>query len=155
MEGCGPQDRSVTSVAPPPRGGAQGPERSSRRDAVHLAGLVVPWMVVGWLWWRVAQTATPGQLTLAVVLVLAVAAISLPLNFAWVVHNVRIFRRRGPRTGLTAPQGEYHVDWAQRPVTADWPAIRASAVVIVSPTAERKVFAPGETVGQAAPPLAR
>lgn len=136
-------------MTPPPGRAAQGPERSPRRDVWHLAFLVMPWGLVGWLWWRVGQTTTADQLVWAAVMVGAVAAVSLPLNFAWIQHNVRIFRRKGPRQGHTASDFHYRTDWTRRPVVADWPAVRTAATIVVTPTTERKVFAPGEIADDA------
>lgn len=132
-----------------PAGRALGPERSSRRDVWHLAFLVMPWALVGWLWWRVGQTTTADQLVWAAVMVVAIAAVSLPLNFAWILYNVRIARRKGPRQGRTAPDFDYRTDWARRPVVADWPAVRTAATIVVTPTTEHKVFAPGEIADEA------
>jgi hypothetical protein len=117
-----------------------GPERSEFRDVVHLCLLVVPWALVGWLWWRVGQTTTGDELLGAAALVLLVAAVALPLNLVWIIHNVRIFRRKGPRTGSAGSQMEYRTDWTGRPVEADWPAVRAAAAVAVTFTAQGKVF---------------
>jgi len=125
---------------PVSEGALQGPERSKRRDIAHLVVLVVPWAFVGWLWWRVGQTTTAGQLLSAAGLVVLLAAVSLLINFAWILHNVRIFRRKGPRTGRTTSELDYRMDWTRRPVVADWPAVRMAAVVVVSPAADFKMF---------------
>jgi len=87
------------------------------------------------------------RLGIAVGLVLILAAVSVSITFAWILHNLRIFRRKGTRQGLPAPALDYRADWTRRPVVADWPAVRAATVVIVSATSERKVFQPGAGVG--------
>jgi hypothetical protein len=111
-----------------------------------LVLLVVPWTFVGWLWWGVAHDTTLGQLLWAVGLVFVLAAMSLCVNFAWILHNVRIFKRKGPRKGLPASDLDYRQDWAGRPVEADWPSVRAAQVVVVFPTPEAKMFLPDEAV---------
>jgi hypothetical protein len=133
-------------------GAVQGPERSKRRDIAHLVLLVVPWVLVGWLWWRVGQTTAAKQLLAAMGLVVLLAAVSVLLNFAWILHNVRIFRRKGPRTGLRASELDYRMDWTGRPVVADWPAVRMAAVVVVSPAADFKVFLSGTRLSASALP---
>jgi hypothetical protein len=128
-----------TSSNPVP-GAAQGPERSGRRDLVHLVLLTMPWALLGWLWWRVAQSTAVEQLLTAVGMVLLLVGLALPLNLVWILHNVRIFRRKGPRRGLAIADLDYRTDWTRRPVVADWAVVRAAAVVVVHPTDERKVF---------------
>jgi len=137
---------------PVSQGALQGPERSSRRDIAHLVLLVVPWVFVGWLWWRVGQTTTAGELLKAAGLVVVLAAVSLLLNFAWILHNVRIFRRKGPRTGRATSKLDYRMDWTRRPIAADWPAVRMAAVVVVSPAADCKVFLSGTRTSASALP---
>ena len=117
-----------------------GPERSPRRDVAHLIVLVGPWTLAGWLWWRVAQATTAEQLLWALGLVLLLAAISVPLSFAWIQYNIRIFQRKGPRTGRPSPDLDYALDWNGRAVVADWRAVRAASVVIVQPSEDRKTF---------------
>jgi hypothetical protein len=139
-----PSLRTASGLAP------LGPERSKFRDVVHVCLLVVPWAFVGWLWWRVQQTTTGDELLMAAALIFLVAAVSLPLNVVWILHNVRMFRRKGPRAGSAALQVEYRTDWTGRPVEADWPAVRAAAAVAVAFTAECKVFLFEEVAGPCA-----
>lgn len=122
---------------------AQGPERSTRRDLAHLVVLVVPWAFFGWLWWRVALTTTAQDLLTATALVLLVAAVCLPVTLLWIAHNVRIFRRKGQRTGRPTVPIDYTTDWTRRAVVGDWGAVRAARIVVVEPGPDRKSFLPG------------
>lgn len=131
---------SRATTSPP---AAQGPERSARRDLAHLVILVVPWAVFAWLWWRVALSTTAEDLLTAAGLVLLVAVLCVPATLLWIAHNVRIFRRKGQRTGRPAAPIAYATDWTRRAVVADWEAVRAAGVVIVDPGAARKSFLPG------------
>ena len=134
----------TTALFPTPTPAAQGPERSARRDVVHLVLLVVPWAVFGWLWWRVALSTSAGALLDAVGLVVLVAVLCVPLTMLWIAHNLRIFRRKGERTGQPAAPFEYAADWTRREVVADWAAVRGARVVVVDPGADRKHFRPEE-----------
>jgi len=122
---------------------APGPERSTRRDLAHLVILVVPWAFFGWLWWRVALSTTAEELLTAAALVLLVAALCLPVTLLWIAHNVRIFRRKGQRTGRPTVPIDYRTDWTRRAVVADWVAVRAARIVIVDPGPDRKSFLAG------------
>ena len=108
---------------------------------------MVPWTFVGWLWWGVAQDTNLGQLLWAVGLVLALGAVSLCVNFAWILHNVRIFKRKGPRRGLPASNLDYREDWTRRPVVANWPVVRTAELITILSTADAKTFVPAERIG--------
>lgn len=133
----------TTSSDPTSKEAPRGPERSERRDIVHSVFLVVPWGFFAWLWWRVGHDTTVGQLLMAAGLVLLLASVSVSITSAWIIHNVRIFRRKGTRQGLPAPDLDYRTDWTRRPVVADWPAVRKAQVVVVFATTDLKVFLPG------------
>lgn len=130
----------TTTLLPTIVPAAQGPERSRRRDLAHVVLLVVPWAVFGWLWWRVALSTTAGELLNAFGLVVLVAVFCVPLTMLWIAHNVRIFERKGPRTGRPTVATTYATDWMEREVVADWAAVRSAAVVVVEPGADRKHF---------------
>jgi hypothetical protein len=78
--------------------------------------------------------------------VLLLAAVSLPVNFAWILYNVGIFHRKGPRTGRPATDFDYAAEWTGRPVQADWRAVRAASAVIVQRTGTHKTFLPSDGV---------
>jgi len=115
-----------------------GPERSNFRDVVHLCLLVVPWAFGWWLWWRVGQSTTGDQLLMAVALVVLVAAVSLPVDVVWIIHNVRIFRRKStPERKVFLPE-EMAGPWGtgltigvRPPVVDDAEDLVASAVAEV------------------------
>lgn len=133
---------------------AHGPERSARRDVLHLVVLVVPWAVFGWLWWRVGRSTSAAELLGAAGIVVLVATVCVPLTLLWVAHNLRIFRRKGERTGRPDAPFAYANDWTHREVVADWEAVRVARVVVVEPGADRKHFRPDDGPVVARPAVA-
>ena len=87
-----------------------------------------------------------ARLEVAVGLVVILAAVSVSITLAWILHNLRIFRRKGTRQGLPPQDVEYPADWMHRPVDADWPAVRTAPVVLIFATSGCKVFLPGASV---------
>ncbi len=73
--------------------------------------------------------------------------ITTVLNLAWVGHNVRIFRRKGPRTRVPEVSQERDKDSLGRPIrlTASG-SIRRCPIVTVSADEKEKSLTTGETV---------
>lgn len=127
-----------------------GPERSRRRDVVHDVVVVLPWLVVVWLWRRVVVVTDVADLSMVAVVLCVLVVLVAALDVAWVIHNVRIFRRKGPRTGQPAVTREYASDAAGRPVAADWTAVRAATSVVVDLVEDGKTF--HDAAGEPPPP---
>ena len=103
--------------AAPPR------ERLPRRRAVlHALVIVAGWVVFIWFWWRVfGQPWESHDLRLLVFW----ATLLFPLvTGAWILHNVGIYKRRGPRRAVTPGPVRYEADFYGRRVDSDWAALR-------------------------------
>ncbi len=68
------------------------------------------------------------------------------INLVWVGHNVRIFRRKGPRTRVPEVSQERDNDSLGRPIRLTAPgSLRRCPVVTVSADEKEKIMMPGET----------
>ncbi|MFN3716494.1 MAG: hypothetical protein ACK4R8_07190 [Thiobacillus sp.] len=112
------------------------------RRAVHALVLVAGWAFFFLAWWHVlaTQAVQPRDM----LLLLAASLLIFPaLTFIWVLHNRRIFRAKGPRTGLRQAESNYARDWAGQTVHADWEALRAARVVVIDADGADKYFTRG------------
>ena len=117
------------------------PLRGWPQRLLHLAALAVGWGLFVWGWRDVL-----GQRwdTTALVWLLVGSLLLLPaLTFAWVLHNVGIHRRKGPRTGTRAVDETYRHDWNGREICADFPALARAPVVVIDVEGKRKVYRAG------------
>lgn len=114
--------------------------RARRRaaDAVVVAG----WVVFVALWWRTLTYTSPATLASIAVMLVACVAVAVAGTTTWVVHNLDIHRRRGPRLAVPAVEVRLERDFAGRILEADWDAVRASGYVLVVPSGDRKQFRP-------------
>lgn len=117
-------------------------ERSLRRDWLHGALLVLPWTVLGLMWWRVLLPGGTAVLGRPSAFVAACILVTVALTAAWISHNVSIHKAKGPRTGLPTAELRYERDWVGRPVVADWTAVRSAGVVFVAGVDRHKTFVP-------------
>ena len=117
------------------------PLRGWPQRLLHLALLVVGWGLFFWGWHDVL-----GQHwdTTALVWLIVGSLVLLPaMTIAWVLHNVGIHRRKGPRTGLRKVDETYWHDWNGREISADFAALARSNVVVIDVEGKRKVYRAG------------
>ncbi len=123
-------------------------ERSwSLRGACHALVALGAWALF-FFWWHEVLGFTRGRDVIFVLVFLAIAiAATTLLNLAWVGHNVRIFRRKGPRTHVPEVSQERDTDSLGRPIRLTVSgSIRRCPVVTVSADEKEKSLKAGETV---------
>jgi hypothetical protein len=102
--------------------------------------LIVGWGLFCWGWYDVlGQHWETQYLTWLVTGSLVV----LPsITIAWVLHNVGIHRRKGPRTNLRDVDETYRQDWNGREIAADLGALARANIVVIDIEGDRKVYRP-------------
>jgi hypothetical protein len=92
--------------------------RNLRRRVAHGLALLAGWGLFFWSWHLVtAGRPEFGELSVLI----AGAALVVPvLTLSWIVHNVGIHRRKGPRRAVPSADMKYVADFMQRRVEADW-----------------------------------
>lgn len=100
------------------------------RRLQHLLLIGGGWWLFVWSWLRVtADRPEIGELR---VLLLAAVLVVPVLTLWWVVHNVGIYRRKGPRKAVTPVAAQYTQDFNGRRIDADWTYLsRARRIDIV------------------------
>lgn len=98
------------------------PLGSPGRAALHIGAIFVGWalFVVGWA--RVASR--PWDAHELWVLIVASAVVLPSLTVLWIAHNLALYRSRGRRRAVASVEKRYDVDWAGRPVEADWASLQ-------------------------------
>ena len=120
------------------------PLRGWPQRLLHLAALAVGWGLFFWAWHDVlGQHWETEFLTWLVTGSLVILPM---LTTAWVLHNVGIHRRKGPRTGLRNVDETYRSDWNGREVSADFAALARANVVVIDVEGKRKVYRAGGVV---------
>lgn len=92
-------------------------EASRGRQILHTAIALLGWAVFGY-WWTVVYARVSGsEIRFTVIFVLVSLVLSIAITGLWVFHNLSIFRRKGPRTGVREAVLDYSHDPLGRPVT--------------------------------------
>jgi len=96
---------------------------------MHALMIVAGWAIFVGAWWLVlGQPHDTGTLRNLLVGALVVAP---TLTVAWVLHNVGIHRRKGPRRAVAAVPMRYEVDFNGRRIEADWPVLQRARTVVI------------------------
>lgn len=103
-------------------------------------------LLLGWAlfilgWWRVSTR--PWDSADLQALFIGSALVFPVMTVAWVLHNVGIHRRKGPRRAVPAVNQSYEVDFLGREVQADWPALQQAREVTILVEGDRKRFRAG------------
>lgn len=115
-------------------------ERLSPLQVVgHLILVLAGWAIFLYWWYLVAVRGwAETQIALIIFVTLFVAP---AITLGWVAHNLRIFKRKGPRLGAQRVAMDYERDWNQREVVADWAALGDAGVIAVTVDGDRKLYA--------------
>jgi len=107
---------------PTPQANPIGPlESGPIRQAIHILFIIAGWCLFVWWWWLVLQRVSRTEIEFTgwfIALSLVVIVLSTSL---WAFHNVRLFRRKGPRQKLREVTTDLTHDTVGRPV--DMPAL--------------------------------
>jgi hypothetical protein len=111
------------------------------RRLVHAVVLVAGWVLFFYWWWEVAiRDWDKTEIALIILVTLIVAPV---ITAWWVLHNIGIFRRKGPRLGVPRVPVEYPRDWNGRTVDADWERLNDARLIVVTVEDDRKLYARG------------
>jgi hypothetical protein len=120
------------------------PLRGWPQRLLHLAALVVGWGLFFWAWHDVLGKHWETEYLAWLV---SGSLVVLPaLTAAWILHNVGINRRKGPRKGMRDVDESYRSDWNGREVLADFAALARAPVVVIDVEGKRKVYRAGSVV---------
>ena len=107
---------------------------------VHALAICGGWFIYFWLWWRVIYVYGQG-LSPLVALFLVGAIIVVPtITVIWILHNVRIYKRKGMRQHRTTVDDNYDADWKGRHVTADWTGMKQASSIVISVSGNDKQY---------------
>lgn len=120
--------------------------RSKVRETIHLLATLFFWCLFGYWWGKVLPQTSAQDVFDALLLISLSILCTVVLTLVWVRHNIRIFRRKGPRKGLPSVSEHCSVDRTGVPVVCPGAeSLKHSRVVTISRQEDRKLFhvAPG------------
>jgi hypothetical protein len=103
-----------------------------RNRASQITVVIGGWALFIWMWRQVLlEVSAITVLRAAEVLGITLLVVGT-LTTWWVMHNVRIFRRKGPRTGLRAVTSVFERDFVGRALVADWDELRTATCIEIT-----------------------
>lgn len=126
-------------MTPPLPHTAARPERlTAARRLLHALVVLAGWVLFVWGWERVLA----GRPDFAELLLLIGGALVLVpvLTLSWVLHNVGIYRRKGPRRSSARVALDYRHDFNGRHIDADWAMLAGARRVRIRNDGAHKRF---------------
>src|SRR5918999_1341773 len=96
------------------------------------------WAAFGWSWVRVAGETPDSTMIWSIAAIAIIAIVIVSTTLGWIAHNLRIYRRKGPRRAVPPVQR----DFLGRELNADWLALYDAALIAVVVVEDRKSFEP-------------
>ena len=125
------------------------------RRVLHTVVALAGWALFAYWWWLVSRRVSEQEVRFTLVLIAIALGVIVLLTAAWVLHNVRIFRNRGPRLHLRSVVQDYSHDTVGRNVRM--PLVPedclSAAVVKVRLQEGAKVYVPAAPAGGPAAPV--
>lgn len=116
----------------------------------HAVLVIAGWLLFAWSWQRV--TAGRPELGELRWLMLGAVAVVPVITIGWVVHNVGIHRRKGPRRAVTTVEMRCVADFNGRRIDADWAQLAQARRIDITVEGEVKRFVAVAGAAQAASP---
>ncbi|MBZ8141092.1 hypothetical protein CLD22_14410 [Rubrivivax gelatinosus] len=119
---------------------------------MHALMVVAGWVLFVWGWERVASGSPEvGEL----LRLIAGALVLVPvLTLSWVLHNVGIYRRKGPRRSSPMVALDYTRDFNGRRIDADWSVLAGARRVLIRNDGGHKRFERADAAAPTAAPVA-
>jgi hypothetical protein len=138
----GPKMRVVLADPPDPR-----TEAGQVRQALHILLAGAGWVLFFYWWSIVLGRVSPREIRFTALFIGISLVVVVAATVIWVLHNVAIFRRRGPRTKVRPVDLEVRVDHLGRSLRmeTDADALRGARLVRVLVDGGRKVYRSSES----------
>ena len=81
------------------------------------------------MWWRIA--VRPWDSTVLPVLLMGMVLAIPAVTLIWVIHNIDLHRRKGPRTRTVTRGTDAAKDLNGRELRADWAALKGVRIVVI------------------------
>lgn len=111
-----------------------------RRAVLHVLIVLFGWAVFVWFWVIVmGQAGSRADLWL----LLVVSVLLFPvLTVAWVLHNLALYQRKGPRRNVPQVDVSYEVDFYGRRIEADWKRLAGQPRINIQIEGQVKRYVP-------------
>ena len=104
MPGAAPEKREPIEAGP-------------ARRVLHTVIAAAGWALFTYWWWLVFRRVNETEVRYTLWFIAIALIVVVFVTALWAVHNLRMFRRRGPRTKVREVQEDFSRDSVGRPVT--------------------------------------
>ena len=113
--------------------------RATIRDGFHAVIVLCIWGLFFYWWYCVLPMTYLSDAAWAVFAILAVSLGTVVVTLCWILYNLRIYRRKGPRLHNPDVPERFTIDAIGRElVHSGWEELRASGLIMVSVDSENR-----------------
>lgn len=105
----------------------------------HVLLILLGWVAFAWLLY---QTFSNPETEFWLIMIIIVGClIAIPIaTISWIFHNVKIFKRKGIRTGVMEVKEKYEADWEGNIIHADWSNAKSARKIVINIDATGKHY---------------
>jgi hypothetical protein len=123
-----------------------------RSQILHTVIVAAAWVLFVAFWIEVVGRTSAETMALSVAVVGVSLMVTVGLTTLWIYHNLRIFRKKGPRRSVPRVVVELRSDFLGRRLAADWDELKhATLIGITSEPGTKRYEARGGRVGATRP----
>jgi hypothetical protein len=118
------------------------PKRRARVLRSFLLGAA--WALFVWSWVEVLGETSPDAMRASAILVGSAFVTVVAVTWWWIAHNLRIYRKKGPRKSVPAVRRDFSTDFLGRVLPDDLGLLERAPLLVVVSRGERKRFLVGD-----------
>jgi len=115
-------------------------EASQARRVFHTLIAIAGWALFVYWWWLVFHRVSRHEVRFTILFVSFSLVVIVLTTAVWANHNLRIYRRKGPRTKVPYALPDFSHDRVGRPVAFDGGDLRSAPIVVVRTGPEGKHY---------------
>jgi hypothetical protein len=118
---------------------------SRARTPIQALLLGAAWILFAWSWVKVLGETSPAAMRASGVLVGLAFVSVVAITWWWIAHNLRIYRKKGPRKSVPSVRRDFSTDFLGRVLPDDLSLVERAPLLVVVSRGERKRFLIGDS----------
>jgi hypothetical protein len=106
--------------------------------------LTAAWLLFAWSWWKVLGETSPESMRASAILIVVAFVSVVSVTWWWIAHNLRIYRKKGPRKSVPSVPRDFSKDFLGRVLPDDLGLLERAPLLVIVSRGERKRFLIGD-----------
>lgn len=116
------------------------PSLTLTQKLVHCVAIIIGWMLYFWFLYSIMYYDALLKILDIVQLFIFVNIIIIGVSYAWIKHNIHLYEKKGPRTGIRTVKDKFKQDALGSIIHADIKAIKKARFINIQIKENNKFF---------------